>query len=74
MKREEGVREGHDQSIGNKTSKKLFYRIEKTSEQSTELFMYILFRQEEDLMMIINLKTDPWKRARVVDIIYSKGE
>ena len=59
MKRVEGVGEGHDQSIGNKTSKKLFYHVEKTSEQSTELFMYILFRQEEDLMIIINLKIDP---------------
>lgn len=53
------MREGHDQSIGNKTPKNFFHHVEKTSEQLTELFTYFLFRQEEDPMMIINLKRDP---------------
>ena len=74
MKRTEGVREGHDQNIRNKTPKNFFHHVEKTSEQLTELFIYILFRQEEDPMMIINLKTDPWKRDRVVGSIKSKGD
>ena len=53
------MREGHDQNIGNKAPKNFFHHVEKTSEQLTELFIYILFRQEEDPMIIINLKTDP---------------